>query len=175
MFRPRRRLRPPGPGGGTGRHAVLRGQWREPSRFESGPGHQCRGSSRTGADCRGASQLQTLSASISPFPRSSAAVSHRSSVVELSIRNRVVVGSTPTGGSFLHPPHPPRTDRDGLGRGETDRDEPGRTETVRPVALVSAPAFYRLLPLLPARPESGIVLSLYTTDSCRPIGEGRQR
>jgi CheY-like chemotaxis protein len=26
---------------------------------------------------------------------------HRSSVVELSIRNRVVVGSTPTGGSFL--------------------------------------------------------------------------
>ena len=26
-----------------GRHAVLRGQWREPSRFESGPGHESAG------------------------------------------------------------------------------------------------------------------------------------
>ena len=72
MFRPRRKFRLPRPGGGIGRHAVLRGQWREPSRFESGPGH-----------CR-------------EFPRHC----HRSSVVELSIRNRVVDSSTLSGGSF---------------------------------------------------------------------------
>ena len=89
--KPKSAVQSAGPGGETGRHAILRGWCRKASRFESAPGHVA-GRRR-----------------------------HSSSGVEHSIRNRAVVSSILTCGSASRSEHHVRDMRNGACEGAVRR------------------------------------------------------